>query len=280
VTTASAPAAPSVLRRRKHVLHRLWQNSAVKTLTPFAVVTVVWWIVAEINVFPDAFFIGPDAVAMRMAELIWKGILPAYLSDSVGRLVGGAVLGVLVGVPLGFLIGLNRIARKLAWPLLLFFQAIADIAWLPLLIIWFGFTQTSVNFVLVYSIIFPLIISIVASIDSIPDDLVRAARALGAKRRQVVREVIVPGSMAGVATGLRVGLGYGWRALIAAEIIVGTSGLGFMMFDARRAGQVDDVFVGMIVLGVLWYATDALLLAPLERETVERWGIVKRIGAG
>jgi taurine transport system permease protein len=280
VTTAHAPAAPSVLRRRKRVLGRLWQNSAVKTLIPFAVVAIVWWIVAEIDVFPDAFFIGPDAVAVRMAELIWKGILPAYLSDSVGRLVGGAVLGVLLGVPLGFLIGLNRIARKLAWPLLLFFQAIADIAWLPLLIIWFGFTQTSVNFVLVYSIIFPLIISIVASIDSIPDDLVRAARALGAQRRQVVWEVVVPGSMAGVATGLRVGLGYGWRALIAAEIIVGTSGLGFMMFDARRAGQVDDVFVGMIVLGVLWYATDALLLAPLERETVERWGIVKRIGAG
>jgi NitT/TauT family transport system permease protein/taurine transport system permease protein len=90
--------------------------------------------------------------------------------------------------------------------------------------------------------------------------------------------VVLPGSFAAGAMGIRTGLGYGWRALIAAEIIVGTSGIGFMMFDARRAGQVTEVFVGMIVLGVLWYAVDALILAPLERETVERWGLVRRVG--
>lgn len=212
-------------------------------------------------------------------DLISKGILPSYLADSLTRLGYGALFGLLIGLPLGFLVGLNRMARKISWPLLLFFQAVGDIAWLPLLIIWFGFSLTSVTFVIVYTVVFPLVVSIVSGIDSVPPDMVRAARSLGAKPRQVLFDVVVPGALPAVATGIRTGLGYGWRALIAAEIIVGTSGIGFMMFDARRAGQVTEVFVGMIILGVLWYATDALVLGPLERETVERWGMVRKPGA-
>lgn len=92
-------------------------------------------------------------------------------------------------------------------------------------------------------------------------------------------EVIVPGSLPSVAGGIRTGLGYGWRALVAAEIIVGTSGIGYMMFDARRVGDISQVFLGMVVLGALWYALDALILAPFERATVERWGMVRRLEA-
>jgi NitT/TauT family transport system permease protein/taurine transport system permease protein len=263
---------------RRSILWRAWQHSWTKTLFPFAVIVAAWGLVARFEIFPSAFFTGPDAVLAKFGELIRKGVLPEYLADSTVRLASGAALGLAAGIPMGYLIGLNRHVRRTSWPLLLFFQAIADIAWLPILIIWFGFSLTSVTFVIVYSVIFPLVVSIVAGIDGIPEDLVRAARCLGASRRQVLFEVVLPGSFAAAAMGIRTGLGYGWRALIAAEIIVGTSGIGFMMFDARRAGQVTEVFVGMIVLGVLWYAVDALILAPLERETVERWGLVRRVG--
>ena len=75
-------------------------------------------------------------------------------------------------------------------------------------------------------------------------------------------------------TGLRNGLGFGWRALIATEIIVGTSGIGFLMFDARRAGSVVEILLGMIVLGLLWYIVDGWILAPIERATGQRWGLV------
>jgi NitT/TauT family transport system permease protein/taurine transport system permease protein len=92
----------------------------------------------------------------------------------------------------------------------------------------------------------------------------------------VLWEVIVPGALPNIITGLRNGLGYGWRALIAAEIIVGTSGIGFMMFDARRAGSVVEMILGMIVLGILWYVVDAGVLSPMERATIERWGLTQR----
>jgi taurine transport system permease protein len=261
------------------VARRLLDSGVIRTLIPFLLVVAAWWGVAASGLFPSAFFVGPDVVARKIGELIYNGILVGYLRDSIERLASGILWGLAVGIPVGFLIGLSRIARRFTWPLLLFFQAVGDIAWLPILIIWFGFSLTSVTFVIVYTVIFPLTVSIVAGVDSIPTDMIRAARALGAKRRHILLEVILPGSLPAVATGIRTGMGYGWRALIAAEIIVGTSGIGFMMFDARRAGEVTEVFVGMIILGILWYATDALFLAPFERGTVERWGMVRRAGA-
>lgn len=265
-------------RSARGVATYLWRQPALKTSISFGVVAAAWWLVARLEVFPPAFFVGPDVVVVKTIELIRKGILPDYLADSSLRLLSGGLLGLVLGIPMGYVIGLNRYVRRAFWPLLLFFQAIADIAWLPLLIIWFGFSLMSVNAVIVYSVIFPLIVSVVAGIDGIPDDLVRAARSLGSNRRQVLFEVIIPGSFAAAASGIRTGLGYAWRALIASEIIVGTSGIGFMMFDARRAGQVTEVFIGMIILGILWYTFDALVLAPLERETVERWGLVGKVG--
>src|SRR5690606_35449927 len=123
-----------------------------------------------------------------------------------------------------------------------------------IVIVWFGFSLTAVTFVIVYTIVFPLVLSIVAGIEQVPQELVRAARSLGASRLRIFVEVILPGALPSVASGVRTGLGYGWRALVAAEIIVGTSGIGFMMFDARRVGDVAEVFLGMIVLGILWYA--------------------------
>ena len=251
----------------------------VRTLGPFVPVVALWWLLAQLQVFPPAFFVGPDVVLGELGGLLERGILPGYLSDSLTRLWYGVLFGLLIGLPLGFLVGMSATARRLAWPLLLFFQAIADIAWLPIVIVWFGFSLTAVTFVIVYTIVFPLVLSIVAGIEQVPPELVRAARSLGAGRWQVFVEVIVPGSLPSVAGGVRTGLGYGWRALVAAEIIVGTSGIGFMMFDARRVGDVAEVFLGMIVLGILWYALDALLLAPFERATVERWGLVRQEAA-
>lgn len=259
--------------------HRLTRSSAFRTVGPFVPVVLVWWMVARSGLVNNAFFAGPSQVVSESVELVRKGILPSYLGDSVNRLVYGVGFGLLIGIPLGFAVAMSRWARRLTWPLLIFFQAIADIAWLPIVIVWFGFSLTSVTFVIVYTIVFPLMLGIVAGVEQVPGELVRAARSMGASRLRVFVEVIVPGSLPSVASGVRTGLGYGWRALIAAEIIVGTSGIGFMMFDARRVGDVAEVFLGMIVLGVLWYALDTLVLAPFERATVERWGLVRQVEA-
>ena len=248
----------------------------LRAFVPFIPLIALWAIVAEAEVFPRVFFPGPADVVRSFVDLTWKGILPAYLQDSAVRLLVGALAGMAIGIPLGLLIGLSPRAHALFWPVLLFFQAIGDIAWLPILLIWFGFGLTTMTFVIVYTVLFPIVLNIVLGVRSIPTDMHRAAQSLGASRARILWEVVLPGALPNLITGLRNGLGFGWRALIAAEIIVGTSGIGFLMFDARRAGSVVEIMLGMIVLGILWYIVDAWILAPIERATGQRWGLVNR----
>ncbi|MCZ0734305.1 ABC transporter permease [Phreatobacter sp. AB_2022a] len=248
----------------------------LQTIVPFIPVVVLWAGIAESGLFPRAFFPGPADVIRSFGDLVYKGILPDYLADSVGRLIVGAGIGMALAIPLGLLVGLNARAHAVLSPPLLFFQAIGDIAWLPILIIWFGFGFTTMTFVIVYTVLFPVVISTVLGVRSVRQDLIRAAQCLGASPPRILLEVILPGALPNIVTGLRNGLGYGWRALIAAEMIVGTSGIGFLMFDARRAGSVVEIVLGMIVLGILWYIVDAWVLAPIERMTGQRWGLVTR----
>jgi NitT/TauT family transport system permease protein/taurine transport system permease protein len=249
---------------------------AIASVVPFIPLVLIWWAVVEAGVFPRVFLPGPADVVRSFADLVYKGILPEYLQDSMVRLAVGAFWGIALGIPLGILIGMSQLAHRALWPLLLFFQAIGDIAWLPILVIWFGYGLVTMTFVIVYTVIFPVVLNTVLGVRSIPVNMHRAARSLGASRPRILWEVVLPGALPNIVTGLRNGLGYGWRALIAAEIIVGTSGIGFLMFDARRAGSVVEILLGMIILGFLWYIVDSWILAPIERATGQRWGLVTR----
>ncbi len=246
----------------------------LKSIVPFIPLILAWTVVTELALFPRAFLPGPLDVAYAFGTLTYKGILTQYLEDSVVRLAVGAAFGIALGIPLGILVGLSDRVRQWVWPLLLFFQAIGDIAWLPILLVWFGFSLTTMTLVIVYTVLFPIVLNTSLGVRSVPTDLHRAARSLGASPLRVIWEVVLPGALPNIMTGLRNGLGYGWRALIATEIIVGTSGIGFMMFDARRAGSVVEILLGMVVLGTLWYIVDSWVLAPIERATGKRWGLV------
>ena len=253
-------------------LTRRWPGLAA--VVPFIPLVLLWTAVTEAGVFPRAFFPGPVDVIRSFVALTYKGILPDYLQDSLIRLFFGALVGMALGIPLGVLVGTSRLAHRICWPILLFFQAIGDIAWLPILLIWCGFGLSTMTFVIVYTVLFPVVLNTVLGVESVPRDLSRAALSLGASRARVLWEVTLPGALPNIITGLRNGLGYGWRALIAVEMIVGTSGIGFMMFDARRAGSTVEILLGMIILGLLWYIVDAWILAPLERATAQRWGLM------
>ncbi len=266
----------------RSLLFRIWSGCvrltarwpSIGTIAPFLPLIAAWWIVTELQIFPRVFLPGPAEVARSFGSLVYTGILPEYLQDSMVRLAVGAFWGIAIGILLGLLVGLSSRAHTALWPLLLFFQAIGDIAWLPILVIWFGYGLITMTVVIVYTVIFPVILNTVLGVRSIPITMYRAAQSLGASRTRMLWEVVLPGALPSIMTGLRNGLGYGWRALIATEIIVGTSGIGFLMFDARRAGSVVEILLGMIILGILWYIVDSWILAPIERATGKRWGLV------
>jgi taurine transport system permease protein len=267
---------PWYLRAISGTIRWLDGYPGLKAFLPFVPIILLWAAIARAGIFPRIFFPGPWDVVASFANLIYKGILPDYLGDSIVRLALGAGVGAATGIPLGLLVGLSPFGYRFLWPLIVFFQAVGDIAWLPILLIWFGFGLTTMTFVIVYTVLFPVVFNTVLGVRSIRLEFIRAAQSLGAGRFRILREVVVPGALPNIITGLRNGLGWGWRALIASEMIVGTSGVGFMMFDARRAGQVTEVLLGMILLGLLWYVVDGWILVPLEQATIERWGVVAR----
>ena len=128
------------------------------------------------------FLPGPGEVWQSFTSLTYKGILPEYLQDSMVRLAVGAFWGIALGIPLGLLIGMSKRAYAALWPPLLFFQAIGDIAWLPILVIWFGYGLVTMTFVIVYTVIFPVVLNTVLGVRTIHENMYRAALSLGASR--------------------------------------------------------------------------------------------------
>ena len=124
---------------------------------------------------------------------------------------------------------------------------------------------------------FVIVYSTMLGVQSIDGDLRRAALSLGANRLRLYMEVLLPGAMPSLVAGLRMGLGFAWRALLAAEIIASNSGLGYSIFMAQRYYDAAEIVMIIIVIGTLWLLIDRALLAPFERRTVQRWGMIKRV---
>lgn len=247
----------------------------LRAFAPFVVLVLIWWAVWAIFEPSDTKLVSPGAVLEAFIDLVGDGTLSAFIARSFGRLAFGAVVGVVVGVPVGWLLGLDEDVARAAEPMMRFFNAVSGIAWLPLMIIWFGFTETTITAIIVYTMIFPVIFNSMVGVRTVPKRLANACRTLGAGRLRIVRDVYMPGSFPGVMTGLRLGIGFGWRALIAGEFVVGGGGLGFLIFDARTQGVIAEVMAGMIVLGLLWLLIDRLILRPIEEYTTVRWGMVR-----
>ncbi|MDQ3541601.1 MAG: ABC transporter permease subunit [Chloroflexota bacterium] len=201
--------------------------------------------------------------------------MDAFIKVSLERLARGVLVGILIGVPVGWLLGLNEDVSRAAEPILRFFNAVSGIAWLPLMILWFGFSERTISAIIVYTMAFPVIFNTMLGVSTIPNRLPNACRTLGAGSLRIIKDVYVPGSFPSVMTGFRLGIGYGWRALIAGEFVVGGGGLGFLIFNARTQGNIAEVMGGMIVLGLLWLMIDRLILSSVEQNIIGRWGLMR-----
>jgi NitT/TauT family transport system permease protein/taurine transport system permease protein len=235
-----------------------------------------WSLAAATLPVPDYVLPPPTALLTAFADLVVKGILPTYVGESLRRIFLAGVLALAVGVPLGLILGISRMVAGFAYPLLNFFQSISGIAWLPLILVWFGFGERTILVAVNYTVLFPVIFNALLGVRSVPHIYVNALRTLGASRWRIVRDVLIPGALPNIATGMRLGLAYGWRALIAAEMLVGANGLGFMIFNAQAFHLTARIMLGMGIIGVLWLIVDYFFLRPLEEATVARWGLVQR----
>lgn len=250
-------------------------RSVLVTLGPFVVLVAAWWGIKTAFDLSNESLASPADVVGKAVELVRLGMLPVFVSESLRRIALGAGLAVLIGVPVGLVLGLSRYGAPMFEPFLRFFQAVSGIAWLPLAIVWFGFTDTTIQVVILYTALVPIIFNTMMGVRLIPRIYRESFQTMGGGRLRLITDIYIPGALASIVVGLRLGIGYGWRALIAGEMLIGASGIGFMIFDARRFHLIDVILAGMIIIGVLYLIIDRMILAPIERVTVHRWGILR-----
>ncbi len=256
-------------------ISRQWSDPLLGSL-PFMAVLIAWYLVPLFFEYPAYMLPKLSQLADRLMEHARDGTLLKNVSASLGRLFLGFVIGNALAIPLGIAIALNRNAADFTRPLLTFLQAIGGIAWVPLAIIWFGIGNGAVIFVIANTIFFSALYNTVVGVESIPNALHRAVRSLGGRGFQVFTQLIFPGALVQIILGFRTSMAYGWRALVAGEMIAGTSGLGYMTIESMKWYKTDTIVMGMILIGLLWIILDQLLFKPLETATVIRWGMVRR----
>ncbi len=203
---------------------------------------------------------SPLAVAKRAVALASAGTLWTDLGASLTRVLIGFVLGTLLASPIGFLMGWYRWARGRFEPWVQFFRTIPPLAMIPLMIALLGIGEVPKIFVIFLAAFLSCVISTFQGVVQVDKTLINAARVLGAKDGTIFAKVVVPASTPFILVGMRVGLGSSWATVIAAELIAAQAGLGYRMQQAQIYLQLDTIFVGIIIIGVLGLVMDRLLL--------------------
>jgi taurine transport system permease protein len=207
----------------------------------------------------------------RLARLVTEGFRNVPLWEHVGisvyRVLSGVLYGSLVGIPLGFAMGLSTVARGIFDPIVEFMRPIPPLALIPLIILWFGIDETAKIFLLFLAALFIMTIAARAGAASVRISKVHAAYSLGASRGQVLRHVILPNALPEIFTGLRTAMGVCWGTVVAAELVAADRGIGSMIMIAKNFLQTDTVVIGIVMIGLIGYSIE-LIMRWLERRLV------------
>lgn len=237
-------------------------------LATLLVLLGIWALAAALGWASPVFLPSPSQVWAALVRVATQGYANASLAQHVGaslwRVFAALVATMLVGVPVGLLIATSRVGRGILDPLIEFIRPLPPLAYLPLIIIWFGIGEPSKILVISIAMLAPIVLSTVSGVRAAGENRIRAARAFGATRGQLLREVMLPAALPSIFTGMRIALGAGWTTLVAAELVAATRGLGYMIQSAAQFLVTDMVIAGILVISALATVTE-LVLRWVER---------------
>lgn len=262
------PTARSSPQRRR------WASRVGRALAPFMALVLIWEASALLLRLSEYLYPRPVLVFQTFVQLIQEGILTSYVEASMWRWLLGVLVGASLAIPVGLALSSNRLLHRTFFPLINFFMAIVELAWIPLFVLWFGYGFEVIVLSVGYVAFFPVVANTVRGIEQIPKVTIDAARTLGATRRQLLAQIMLPGALPSIVAGVRIGAAFGFRSLIGAEMIAAHSGIGYMIFQSRENQLTQRTVAGMITIGLLWLCVDRFYLRPLERGTIQRWGLV------
>jgi taurine transport system permease protein len=224
---------------------------------------VLWWVVTEAGWVKPLFLPSPQAVWQQFVlyasgeandQPLWK-----HLSASLLRVLTAFVLASLTAIPLGIAMGSSRVLRGIFDPPLEFYRPLPPLAYLPLIIIWFGIDELPKVLLIYLSCFAPLALAARSGMKTATQEQIHAAAAMGASRWQVIRHVVLPAALPEILVGMRIAIGFGWTTLVAAEMVAASLGLGQLVLNASNFLRTDIVVMGIIVIGLLAYGFDLLM---------------------
>lgn len=232
-------------------------------------VLVLWQVLGHYGLISELLFPTPYTIAEALVELAVSGDLWSNLRISIARALFGFVLGGSLGLLLGILVGLFRRSEKLLDPSIQMIRMVPSLAVVPLLILWFGIGEESKVLLIAKGAFFPIYINTFMGIRSVDNKLFEVTRVLGFSRFKQMVRLVLPGSLPNIILGVRLSLGLSWLGLVVAELIASSSGIGYMMSDARQFADTPVVFVGILIFAAAGLLSDYLVLL-LERRLL-RW---------
>ncbi len=247
------PAVARARPRRALPQGRPRQNLPLLSVATVMVLIVAWVVVTATGLVKPLFLPGPAALATAFSQ-VWTGefdgnTLVAEIVASLSRVIGAFVLASLVGIPAGLAMGVSRPARAILDPVIEFYRPLPPLAYLPLMVIWFGIGETAKILLIFLACVAPVALAARAGVLSASVDQVDAARSMGASRLQVLLHVVLPAATPDILVGLRIGMGVGWTTLVAAEMVAANAGLGQMVLNASNFLRTDVVIMGILVIG-------------------------------
>lgn len=264
-----ASAAPSARANRTRLVNRRWFRIAGGALIP-VVLLATWQVVSTSGLVALSMLPSPEMVWLAAVDLAERGLLGLYVAISTQRVFLGFAFGAAIGLVVGAIVGLSKLGDVLLSPTLGAIRAVPSLAWVPLLILWFGIAEDSKVILIAIGAFFPVYTIVASSLRHVDRHLLEAGRAFGLRGFRLFGAVQLPAVVPPVISALRLALAQAWLFLVAAELIASSMGLGFLLNDSGQNGRIDRIFLAIILLAVLGKLSDALI-GLFERWAIKRW---------
>jgi taurine transport system permease protein len=238
-------------------------SSTAISVATMITIFALWWLASHFRWVPPLFLPTPEAVFTRLYDSAMGRLTDAPLADHFGwsmfRVFSAFIAACATAIPIGIAMGVSRVARGIFDPPIEFYRPLPPLAYLPLIVIWFGIDEFSKVLLIYLACFAPLAMSARAGVRSVSQEQMHAAYSMGASEWQVIRHVIVPAAMPEILTAMRIAIGFGWTTLVAAEMVAATKGLGQMVLNASNFLRTDIVIMGIVVIGAVAYLFDLLM---------------------
>ena len=242
--------------------------------TGFLLFFLMWEIFARSGMYSKALTPPLESVLATLLTMLAQGDIWRHAAATLGRVFLGIAISFVIAVPVGMLMGRFRFCERLTSPLLSIFMPIPSLAWVPLFVLWFGIGDLATLLVVIYAAIAQLIYNVWVGVRAVNPLWIKAAKTMGASRAAIFWRVIWPGALPHIITGLRLGFGRAWVAVIGGELLASPKwGLGKVIFDASEFLDAGTMLSALIIIGLIGVFIERVVFRNFEKFTVVRWGM-------